>query len=137
MSCGKIRKKIRGYDMTLALVYRLNGLLGLLWAASMWFGTDMMAAAYGWEVTLPMITMSQFLAMSFLFTAVIFLMLPNWTSLEQLKKATITLIILQILAIALQVFHLSTGAIPAGGMQYFGIGLSSLFVILFYWKSRA
>ena len=32
--------------MTLALVYRLNGLLGLLWAASMWFGTDMMAAAY-------------------------------------------------------------------------------------------
>lgn len=137
MSCGKINKKIRGYDMTLALVYRLNGLLGLLWAASMWFGTDMMAAAYGWEVTLPMITMSQFLAMSFLFTAVIFLMLPNWTSLEQLKKATITLIILQILAIALQVFHLSTGAIPAGGMQYFGIGLSSLFVILFYWKSRA
>ena len=123
--------------MTLALVYRLNGLLGLLWAASMWFGTDMMAAAYGWEVTLPMITMSQFLAMSFLFTAVIFLMLPNWTSLEQLKKATITLIILQILAIALQVFHLSTGAIPVGGMQYFGIGLSSLFVILFYWKSRA
>ena len=137
MSCGKIRKKIRGYDMTLALVYRLNGLLGLLWAASMWFGTDMMAAAYGWEVTLPMITMSQFLGMSFLFTAVIFLMLPNWTSLKQLKKATVTLIILQILAIALQVFHLSTGAIPAGGMQYFGIGLSSLFVILFYWKSRA
>ena len=137
-SCFVVRlKKIRGYDMTLALVYRLNGLLGLLWAASMWFGTDMMAAAYGWEVTLPMITMSQFLAMSFLFTAVIFLMLPNWTSLEQLKKATITLIILQILAIALQVFHLSTGAIPAGGMQYFGIGLSSLFVILFYWKSRA
>ena len=136
MLCGKIKEK-RGYDMTLALIYRLNGLLGLLWAASMWFGTDMMAAAYGWEVTLPMITMSQFLAMSFLFTAVIFLMLPNWTSLEQLKKATITLIILQILAIALQVFHLSTGAIPTGGMQYFGIGLSSLFVILFYWKSRA
>ena len=133
----RLKQKIRGYDMTLALIYRLNGLLGLLWAASMWFGTDMMAAAYGWEVTLPMITMSQFLAMSFLFTAVIFLMLPNWTSLEQLKKATITLIILQILAIALQVFHLSTGAIPAGGMQYFGIGLSSLFVILFYWKSRA
>ena len=133
----RLKQKIRGLDMTLALVYRLNGLLGLLWAASMWFGTDMMAAAYGWEVTLPMITMSQFLAMSFLFTAVIFLMLPNWTSLEQLKKATITLIILQILAIALQVFHLSTGAIPAGGMQYFGIGLSSLFVILFYWKSRA
>ena len=137
-SCFVVRLcEIRGYDMTLALIYRLNGLLGLLWAASMWFGTDMMAAAYGWEVTLPMITMSQFLAMSFLFTAVIFLMLPNWTSLEQLKKATITLIILQILAIALQVFHLSTGAIPAGGMQYFGIGLSSLFVILFYWKSRA
>ena len=39
--------------MSLALVYRLNGLVGLLWAASMWFGTDMMAEAYGWEVTIP------------------------------------------------------------------------------------
>ena len=32
--------------MTLTLVYRLNGLVGLLWAASMWFGTDMMAKCY-------------------------------------------------------------------------------------------
>ena len=124
------------YIMTLASVYRLNGLLCLLWAASMWFGNDMMASAYGWKITLPMVTMAQFLGMSFLFSAVIFLMLPNWTSSEQLKKATITLILLQILAVALQVFHLTSGAIPAGGMQYFGIGLSSVFIILFYWKSR-
>ena len=122
--------------MTLTLVYRLNGLVGLLWAASMWFGSEMMAGSYGWEVTSPMITMSQFLAMSFLFIAVIFIMLPNWTSEEQLKKATITLILLQIIAIALQVFHLTSGAIPSGGMQYFGIGLGILFIILFYWKSR-
>ena len=122
--------------MTLTLVYRLNGLVGLLWAASMWFGTDMMAASYGWEVTAPMVTMSEFLAMSFLFIGVIFIMLPNWTSEEQLKKATVTLILLQIIAVALQAFHLATGAIPSGGMQYFGIGLSRLFIILFYWKSR-
>ena len=122
--------------MTLTLVYRLNGLVGLLWAASMWFGSVMMAASYGWEVTPPMITMSEFLAMSFLFIGVIFIMLPNWTSEEQLKKATITLILLQIIAIALQVFHLTSGAIPSGGMQYFGIGLGILFIILFYWKSR-
>ena len=63
--------------MTLTLVYRLNGLVGLLWAASMWFGSEMMAASYGWEVTSAMITMSQFLAMSFLFIAVIFIMLPE------------------------------------------------------------
>ena len=122
--------------MTLTLVYRLNGLVGLLWAASMWFGTDMMAASYGWEVTAPMVTMSQFLAMSFLFIGVIFIMLPNWTSEEQLKKATVTLILLQIIAVAVQSFDLATGAIPLGGMQYFGIGLSVLFIILFYWKSR-
>ena len=122
--------------MTLTLVYRLNGLVGLLWAASLWFGTDMMAASYGWEVTAPMVTMSQFLAMSFLFIGMIFIMLPNWTSEGQLKKATVTLILLQIIAVALQTFHLLTGAIPSGGMQYFGIGLSVLFIILFYWKSR-
>ena len=122
--------------MTLTLVYRLNGLVGLLWAASLWFGTDMMAASYGWEVTAPMVTMSQFLAMSFLFIGIIFVMLPNWTSEGQLKKATVTLILLQIIAVALQTFHLLTGAIPSGGMQYFGIGLSVLFIILFYWKSR-
>jgi|TARA_X000000368_G_scaffold403257_1_gene378063 uncharacterized BrkB/YihY/UPF0761 family membrane protein len=122
--------------MTLTLVYRLNGLVGLIWAASMWFGSEMMAASYGWEVTPPMVTMSQFLAMSFLFIAIIFIMLPNWTSEEQLKKATVTLILLQIIAVALQVFHLLSGAIPSGGMQYFGIGLGVIFIILFYWKSR-
>tara|TARA_B110000003_G_C16120944_1_gene327726 strand:+ start:62 stop:430 length:369 start_codon:yes stop_codon:yes gene_type:complete len=122
--------------MTLTLVYRLNGLVGLIWAASMWFGSEMMAASYGWEVTPQMVTMSQFLAMSFLFIAIIFIMLPNWTSEEQLKKATVTLILLQIIAIVLQVFHLLSGAIPSGGMQYFGIGLGVIFIILFYWKSR-
>ena len=122
--------------MTLTLVYRLNGMVGLIWAVSMWFGSEMMAASYGWEITEPMITMSQFLAMSFLFIAIIFIMLPNWTSEEQLKKATVTLILLQIIAVALQVFHLLSGAIPSGGMQYFGIGLGVIFIILFYWKSR-
>ncbi len=73
--------------MTLTLVYRLNGLIGLIWAASMLFGTNMMAASYGWEVTAPMVTMAQFLAMSFFFIAVVFIMLPNWTSEEQLKKS--------------------------------------------------
>ena len=122
--------------MTLTLVYRLNGMVGLIWAISMWFGTEIMAASYGWEITPPMVTMSQFLAMSFLFIAIIFIMLPNWTSEEQLKKATVTLILLQIIAVALQVFHLLSGAIPSGGMQYFGIGLGVIFIILFYWKSR-
>ena len=122
--------------MTLTLVYRLNGMVGLIWAVSMWFGSEMMAASYGWEITPPMVTMSQFLAMSFLFIAIIFIMLPNWTSEEQLKKATVTLILLQIIAVALQVFHLLSGAIPSGGIQYFGIGLGVIFIILFYWKSR-
>ncbi|MDC0483454.1 hypothetical protein OAN65_00185 [Candidatus Thioglobus sp.] len=123
--------------MSLAFIYRLNGLLGLFWASSLWLGTDMMATAYGWEVTRPMITMAQLLGTSFFFTAIVFLMLPNWTSERQLKKATKTLILLQLIFLTVQVFHIYTKAIPSGGMQYFGIGLSSLFIILFYWKSRA
>ena len=122
--------------MTLTLVYRLNGLIGIIWAASMLFGTNMMAASYGWEVTAPMVTMAQFLAMSFFFIAVVFIMLPNWTSEEQLKKATKTLILVQMLAVVMQVYHLTSGAIPSGGMPISGIALSLLFIILFYWKSR-
>ena len=123
--------------MSLAFIYRLNGLLGFFWASSLWLGTDMMATAYGWEVTRPMITMAQLLGTSFFFTAIVFLMLPNWTSERQLKKATKTLILLQLIFLTVQVFHIYTKAIPLGGMQYFGIGLSSLFIILFYLKSRA
>ena len=123
--------------MSLAFIYRLNGLLGLFWASSLWLGADMMATAYGWEVTRPMITMAQLLGTSFFFTAIVFLMLPNWTSERQLKKATKILILLQLIFLTVQVFHIYTKAIPSGSMQYFGIGLSSLFIILFYWKSRA
>ena len=51
--------------MSLASIYWLNGLLGLFWAASLWFGASMMAVSYGWEVTLPMITMAQLLGTLF------------------------------------------------------------------------
>ena len=132
-----IFKFLKNGIMSLAFIYRLNGLLGFFWASSLWLGADMMATAYGWEVTRPMITMAQLLGTSFFFTAIVFLMLPNWTSERQLKKATKTLILLQLIFLTVQVFHIYTKAIPSGGMQYFGIGLSSLFIILFYWKSRA
>ena len=132
-----IFKFLKSGIMSLAFIYRLNGLLGFFWASSLWLGADMMATAYGWEVTRPMITMAQLLGTSFFFTAIVFLMLPNWTSERQLKKATKTLILLQLIFLTVQVFHIYTKAIPSGGMQYFGIGLSSLFIILFYWKSRA
>jgi hypothetical protein len=35
-----------------------------------------------------------------------------------------------------QLFHIYTEAIPSGGMQYFGVGLTIVFILLFYWKSR-
>jgi len=72
--------------MTLTLVYRLNGLIGLIWAASMLFGTNMMAASYGWEVTAPMVTMAQFLAMSFFFIAVVLLCCQIGHQRSSLKK---------------------------------------------------
>ena len=122
--------------MSLASIYRLNGLLGLFWAASLWLGGNMMAKSYGWEVTMPMITMAQLLGTSFFFSAIVFIMLPNWTSERQLKKATTTLILLQIIFLTVQIFHIYTKVIPLGVMQYLGIGLSTLFILLFYLKSR-
>ena len=122
--------------MSLASIYRLNGLLGLFWAASLWLGGNMMAKSYGWEVTMPMITMAQLLGTSFFFSAIVFIMLPNWTSERQLKKATTTLILLQIIFLIVQIFHIYTKVIPLGVMQYLGIGLSTLFILLFYLKSR-
>ena len=122
--------------MTLSLVYRLNGLIGLIWAASMWLTPEMMAAQFQFESTPDMVTMGQYLGTTMLFVSVMFLMLPNWTSAEQLKKATMPLILLQVFYLLVQLFHISTEAIPSGGMQYFGIGLTIVFILLFYWKSR-
>jgi len=123
--------------MTLTLVYQIERVGGSIMGSVnvVWNRHDGSILRLGGDCQ-PMVTMSQFLAMSFLFIGVVFIMLPNWTSEEQLKKATVTLILLQIIAVALQVFHLTSGAIPSGGMQYFGIALSLLFIILFYWKSR-
>ena len=122
--------------MTLSLVYRLNGLIGLIWAASMWFTPEMMAAQFQFESTPDMVTMGQYLGTTMLFVSVMFLMLPNWTSAEQLKKATMPLILLQVIYLLVQLFHIYTEAIPSGGMQYFGVGLTIVFILLFYWKSR-
>ena len=123
--------------MTLSLVYRLNGLIGLIWAASMWFTPEMMATQFQFESTPDMVTMGQYLGTTMLFVSVMFLMLPNWTSAEQLKKATMPLILLQVIYLLVQLFHIYTEAIPSGGMQYFGVGLTIVFILLFYWKSRS
>ena len=43
--------------MTLSLVYRLNGLIGLMWAASMWLTPEMMADQFQFESSPDMVTM--------------------------------------------------------------------------------
>ena len=102
----------------------------------MWFTPEMMAAQFQFESTPDMVTMGQYLGTTMLFVSVMFLMLPNWTSAEQLKKATMPLILLQVIYLLVQLFHIYTEAIPSGGMQYFGVGLTIVFILLFYWKSR-
>ena len=48
---------IRRDIMTLSLVYRLNGLIGLIWAASMWLTPEMMADQFQFESSPDMVTM--------------------------------------------------------------------------------
>ncbi len=83
--------------MTLSLVYKIFGVINLIFALMMGLASGMISETSGWgEVTIGITTMSEHYGSALLVLGVIFWMLPSWTSEEQLKKATMTMIVLQV-----------------------------------------
>ena len=123
--------------MNLSLIYKVYGAYHVIGALLFGFASSMLSQSSGWgEVTIGITTMSEHFGSALLVIGVITWMLPSWTTEEQLKKATITIIGLQFILTLVPIYHAGVRAIPADGMFYISTIVNFVFIGLFYWKSR-
>ena len=123
--------------MNLSLIYKVYGAYHVIGALLFGFASSMLSQSSGWgEVTIGITTMSEHFGSALFVIGVIAWMLPSWTTEEQLKKATMTIISLQFILTFVPIYHAGVGAIPTDGMFYISTIVNFVFIGLFYWKSR-
>ena len=123
--------------MNLSLIYKVYGAFHVIGALLFGFASSMLSQSSGWgEVTIGITTMSEHFGSALLVIGVIAWMLPSWTTEEQLKKATVTIIGLQAILTLDPIYHAGLGAIPSDGVFYISTIVNFVFIGLFYWKSR-
>ena len=123
--------------MNLSLIYKIYGAYHIIGALLFGFASSMLSQSSGWgEVTIGITTMSEHFGSALLVIGVIAWMLPSWTTEEQLKKATMTIIGLQAVLTLVPIYHAGVRAIPSDGMFYISTIVNFAFIGLFYWKSR-
>ena len=123
--------------MNLSLIYKVYGAYHVIGALLFGFASSMLSQSSGWgEVTIGITTMSEHFGSALFVIGVIAWMLPSWTTEEQLKKATMTIIGLQAILTLVPIYHAGVGAIPSDGVFYISTIVNIVFIGLFYMKSR-
>ena len=123
--------------MNLSLVYKIYGAFHIIFGLIVGFASGMVSQSSGWgEVTIGITTMAEHFGSALIVIGIISWMLPSWTSEDQLKKATLTIIGLQIILTLVPIYHAGVGAIPVDPMFYISTIVNFVFIGLFYLKSR-
>ena len=126
--------------MTLAIIYRIFGGLHMFMGVMMGLtlaGTIPDGEGWGVEGLAGIVTMAEHFGSALLVVGFMFWMLPNWTSEEQLKKATMPLIGAQVLLVLVPLYHAyGSRTIDTDGMFYGLITVSLILIGLFYLKAR-
>jgi len=120
--------------VTLTHLFRAQALFAWLWAVMLWFAPEMVAQGPGWEVTPDAISFGQVVSVPMFGIGMISWMAPTWV-VDNLKKLGMLMgVYINGLFIAVQLFHISTGA---STFDPLGMIPTIIFAALFFWKCRA
>ena len=127
--------------MSLPLIYRIFGILNLLMGLVIFFGTPTMYSTNGWvefagAVVIPVTTMAEHYGSHVFVLGIIALMLPSWMQDEQLKTATKTFLIVQLVLTIIPIYHAAVSYIPFNGSFIVFTIVNLVFLGSFYIKSR-
>ena len=121
--------------MNLKLVFRIFAGFGAFFALMSLLAPDAMMESSGIELSSDSSLLIQFMVMVQLMFAIVVWQLPSWLG-ENLAKAGPTFIVLSLLPVAMNIFHVATGALPASGAQIVESGVWVVFATLFYFYSK-
>jgi len=120
--------------MTLTHLFKAQAIFAWIWVLMFWLAPDMASQSYGWEMTENMKSFAQVASLPILAIGIISWMAPTWVGSEHIKKVGMLLgVYINILFVAVQLFHISTGA---ANLDPFGMFATLVFIILFFWKCR-
>ena len=121
--------------MNLKLVFRIFAGFGAFFALMSLLAPDAMMESYGIELSSDSSLLIQFMVMVQLMFAIVVWQLPSWRG-EKLAKAGPTLMVVSLIPVAMNIFHVATGVLPASGAQIVESGGWVVFAALFYFYSK-
>ena len=121
--------------MTLTHLFKAQAIFAWIWVAMFWLAPGMAAQSFGWEMTPNMHSFAQVASIPILAVGIISWMAPTWVGSDHIKKLGMLMgVYINILFVAVQAMHISTGA---ANLDPFGMIATLVFIVLFYWKCRA
>ena len=121
--------------MNLKLVFRIFAGFGAFFALMSLLAPEAMMESYGIELSSDSSLVIQFVVMVQLMFAIVVWQLPSWLG-ENLAKAGLTFMVLSLLPVAKNIFHVATGVLPASVAQIVESGVWVVFAALFYFYSK-
>ena len=120
--------------MTLTHLFKAQAIFAWMWAVLLWFAPEMATQGTGWELTPNLQSLGQILSVPMLALGIVSWMAPAWVG-DNLKKVGMVLgVYINALFVAVQAFHVSTGA---ANLDALGMFPTLIFIALFFWKCRA
>lgn len=120
--------------MTLTHLFKAQAIFAWIWVLMFWLAPDMASQSYGWEMTENMKSFAQVASLPILAIGIISWMAPTWVGSDHIKKLGMLMgVYVNILFVAVQAMHISTGA---ANFDAFGMIATLVFIVLFYWKCR-
>ncbi|MEA1881100.1 MAG: hypothetical protein U9N31_01675 [Candidatus Marinimicrobia bacterium] len=121
--------------MNLKLVFRIFAGFGALFAVMGLVAPESMADSYGMAFSDDIHLVFQFAIMIQIMMVVIVWQLPEWLG-DNLAKAGTTMIVVSLLPVAMNIYHVVTDALPASTAQLVESGIWVVFAALFYFYSK-
>ena len=121
--------------MTLTHLFKAQAIFAWIWVAMFWLAPGYAAQSFGWTMTAEMSYFAQTASIPILGIGIISWMAPTWVGSEHIKKLGMLMgVYINILFVAVQAMHISTGA---ANLDPFGMIATLVFIVLFFWKCRA
>jgi len=121
--------------MNLKLVFRIYFGFGALFGVMMLFAPEAMMESYGIALTDEAALMMQFMMIAYTSLLIVTWMLPAWLG-DDLSKAGTAYMVIALLPVAMNIFHVVTGALPTSTSQIVETLIWIVFAGLFYFYSK-
>ena len=121
--------------MNLKLVFRIYFGFGALMTTMMLVAPAAMMESYGMTLTNEIKLFTQFMVVAYVSLLIVTWMLPGWLG-DDLSKAGIAYVIIALIPVIMNIYHVATGALPSSTAQLVESGVWVVFAGLFYFYSK-